>query len=67
MITVHFTDAEALLARQLLVEYRMRLLVALREPPPKSPLTPAGRVQYEADAATAASALIKICDQQEAA
>lgn len=67
MITVHFTDDEALLARQLLAEHRVRMLLALRSPPPKSDLTPAGRAQYEADAETAASALIKICDQQEAA
>lgn len=67
MITVHFTDAEALLARQLLAGHRMNMLLALRAPPPKSPLTPAGRAQYEADAETAAGALIKICDQQEAA
>jgi hypothetical protein len=64
---VQFTNDEALLARQLLVEHRMRMLMALREPPPKSPLTPHGRAQYAADAALAASALAKLLDIQVAA
>ena len=55
-----FTPAELALIQSLLHHYRIQMVAALKRPPLTSPLTPAGRQQYEHDAALALSALDKL-------
>lgn len=58
------TTAELVLVQSLLIHFRAQMLSELRANAPKrADLTPAGRAQYERDAALALSALDKLTEE----